>query len=1477
MKKILNILAAGGFSLLCATSLAQPLPVKVGSKPASGKDAYLVPECRLLRPDYKASPLHGQMKGKLCKQFPRRSGTLKGADFLVNLVYKTDWTAENMTRGMYIINTSSPQNLEPLAFNNDLIITSGSGIVGDEFYGLYANLQYKDYGLIESQLYCYNTDTWELKSQSKLDAKQMTIVSVLETAENAATGDVYGEFYDKELENYEWGIVDYPSKARSTIASATHNYVALGCTNDDVLYGVDDEANLYRIDTGTGEETLIGNTGLQVKDENGAHYGQTGEIDPNTNTFYWLARDAEGEGALFTVNLETAELTKLADLGQTQYSALTIPLAATSAQSPEKATGLSASFSDASTTGTVSFTVPTKALDGSDLSGQLSYSVKVGSKTLATGKTTPGATVSTQVTADEGMNIFAVSTTADGHESPKAHVAQWVGYDVPLASEKVNFTYDFDTKTSSLSWQPVVAGCHDRYVGNITYDLYRVMDGDQTLIKKGLTETSFTEKLDIDGLHQCQYGVVARNEKRSGSMTLSSPVDVGEPLETPYTEDFTKENNNIGLWSLIDNNGDGVTWGWTRSTNGCYAYMYGSGTKDDDWLISPPFNLKAGRTYTVSVDLGNDGEKANKVELKGARKVSLESLTLPVADETTIMGKTTLDGKLTADADGRYYISIHNVSEATSGMLYLYKMTVKCDPLATAPDSATALGVEPDANGLRTAKVSFTTPSKAINGNGISNLSKVELLRGDSVVNTWNQPAVNTQLSFDDTKGVPNGFNTYSVIAYNEDGYGRTASKTVYIGEDTAKAVKNLTAQDLGQKVRLAWDATENTGINGRVVRTADARYIIYNVDANNKLSNAIDTVRTTTADIDFNTNEGEQRTARWAVVVLTGAGKSSAAKASLPVGSPYTLPFTESFANGKFGKFWTASYSSYSIQPKLYDDNSSDDDGGCYGFYNYTKGEGSLQSGKISLAGSASPMLTYDFYPVQGKDVLLKVEVVKSDGTVDTVRTWNYKELPGTSAWASDKLDLSKYVNESYVRLRFHVVYNESRVKTLIDNINLFDQLDDNLALSLIAPQRVVRGQKMTVGATVKNMGKNSASNYTVNFYEGDKLVKDTVVATSLSSMKSETVTTELPTNSSLKEYTSLNVRAEVVYDEDLSDDDNTAEATVAVTQADVAPVSNLEADVEGDNTSLNWAAPAATIKTVTENFESYDAFATNFGNWTTIDDSKGYMGSMFSNYTEPYKRQPGAFLIFNPDAVNEDVLYWNPDMAPHSGSQYCAALYKMSDKTGYDHVNNNEWLISPRLSGNAQTITMWVKNEKDQYDNDYEEDFDFLTSTTGVEEKDFTKVGDTYQITGGTWQQISVEVPEGTLYFAIHHNTIQELSFMLSIDDVTFEAGSSQPVGYNVYRDGELVAFVSEATFFSEALHDNVVYSVTAVYPDGAESEPVEATVATALTETRLFANGPKDVYDLSGKLVRKGSTNLRGLQKGVYVVGGRKVILR
>ena len=120
----------------------------------------------------------------------------------------------------------------------------------------------------------------------------------------------------------------------------------------------------------------------------------------------------------------------------------------------------------------------------------------------------------------------------------------------------------------------------------------------------------------------------------------------------------------------------------------------------------------------------------------------------------------------------------------------------------------------------------------------------------------------------------------------------------------------------------------------------------------------------------------------------------------------------------------------------------------------------------------------------------------------------------------------------------------------------------------------------------------------------------------------------------------------------------------------------------------------------------------------------------------------------------------------------------------------------------------------------------------------------------------------------------------FLLDIDDVTYLiGGGAGPESYNVYVDGELVATVTdgtETTITGVEDGDHTV-AVTAVYPDGSESKPVEVTLTTTgMGQIVINTNKPVDVYSLDGKLIRKQTVSLAGL-KGAYIVNGHKVVLK
>lgn len=114
------------------------------------------------------------------------------------------------------------------------------------------------------------------------------------------------------------------------------------------------------------------------------------------------------------------------------------------------------------------------------------------------------------------------------------------------------------------------------------------------------------------------------------------------------------------------------------------------------------------------------------------------------------------------------------------------------------------------------------------------------------------------------------------------------------------------------------------------------------------------------------------------------------------------------------------------------------------------------------------------------------------------------------------------------------------------------------------------------------------------------------------------------------------------------------------------------------------------------------------------------------------------------------------------------------------------------------------------------------------------------------------------------------------------TMEAKNSHVVGFKIYNSkGQLIYFANTKTFtipkkVMEDAQNNIVIKVCG--SDGSEVDP--GTVPLGITTFSAQANGGKvDVYSIYGVLVRSKvnpETALEGLPNGVYVVGGKKVVV-
>ena len=123
----------------------------------------------------------------------------------------------------------------------------------------------------------------------------------------------------------------------------------------------------------------------------------------------------------------------------------------TPAGAPGAASALSASFTDGSLAGTVTFTAPSVTHGGSPLTGQLTYTLKINGTRTSSGTVEPGHTTTVPVTvASPGSYSISVTTANSAGESTPSRTGLFIGPDTPLPINGATLT-DADGRFT-LTW-----------------------------------------------------------------------------------------------------------------------------------------------------------------------------------------------------------------------------------------------------------------------------------------------------------------------------------------------------------------------------------------------------------------------------------------------------------------------------------------------------------------------------------------------------------------------------------------------------------------------------------------------------------------------------------------------------------------------------------------------------------------------------------------------------------------------------------------------------------------------------------------------------------------------------------------------------------------------------------------------------------------------------------------------------------------
>ncbi|MDE6491375.1 MAG: SMP-30/gluconolactonase/LRE family protein, partial [Muribaculaceae bacterium] len=198
---------------------------------------------------------------------------------------------------------------------------------------------------------------------------------------NPIDNKVYGIFNANAAGTvYEFGTFDIETGKKTVIASLPGRFVAVAADNAGTLYSISGDGSLYRIDTASGAQEKIGDTGVTPGSGK-----QDACFDPESGEMYWIVSNA-----IYVVDPQSGHADKVSDIAGSSATWMgTFVKSENNAVIPTWVDNMVLDYAKDALSGYVRFKMPTRSTSGEELEGQLQYQIDIDNDRV-TGDAAPG-------------------------------------------------------------------------------------------------------------------------------------------------------------------------------------------------------------------------------------------------------------------------------------------------------------------------------------------------------------------------------------------------------------------------------------------------------------------------------------------------------------------------------------------------------------------------------------------------------------------------------------------------------------------------------------------------------------------------------------------------------------------------------------------------------------------------------------------------------------------------------------------------------------------------------------------------------------------------------------------------------------------------------------------------------------------------------------------------------------------------------
>lgn len=643
--------------------------------------------------------------------------------------------------------------------------------------------------------------------------------------------------------------------------------------------------------------------------------------------------------------------------------------------------------------------------------------------------------------------------------------------------------------------------------------------------------------------------------------------------------------------------------------------------------------------------------------------------------------------------------------------------------------------------------------------------------------------------------------------------------------------------------------------------------YIIYYVDQDAQKYIALDE----TTELTYTTDPIESTTLQgytYAVTAYNLGGESDMVSKTVVLGTPYTAPFIENLTDGTIStQPWNISTTAYTTAAIISDGSElgvdvTSDDGGMFVIFDNSSvsgGSTTLQVPKMTLKDLNAPILTFAMFHYDDEGSL---SVSVSTDEQNYTELFN-KNLRDDQGWVEYEIDLSAYKSVPWTSINFTGTVTDLSC-IFIDYIRVENSWERNASINkLEAPSKLAAGEERTFNVKVVNKGTEPVVPEVYFSIDGSQISTD-ILDEALVKGESATVTFKYtPTVEQIGKTIEAQVEVRISGTEDQDPNDNTASATVLVTQPLLPVITDLTgtADAALQNINLTWTEPEILPLATLDDIESYEPFATEaLGEYVLIDGDGLEKTYTITNTSFPHAGEAMSFIVWTPSEIGLTTQ----NFMPYSGDK-CLVSFASVPSSGQ---GNDDWLISPEIVGGTE-LSFFAMSA----DTSYPEEFEVLYSTTTQDRGAFVVLSTETEETG-SWTKFTYTLPSDAKYFAIRN--IGYDKFALLIDDLSYVKASTSTItlmGYNVYLNGTCITEspIAETSYnyTSDSPASELTFNVTAVYDEG------ESLMSNTMTFSSVSANisGTKipdvKVYGVKGA-IRIESSEEHAIS--IYSIDGR-----